>query len=193
MADMTLEQMEKKLEEAGEKLGMALKNAPAEEKERLSSLYAKIKELAAKQAAENNHAIDVSALFAAGIVGDENIKDESLIQAAVDYIDQDLAYCKFRSSKLDEIEKKLEEASEKLGMALTNAPAEEKERLSSLYAKIKELAAQQAAENNHAVDASALFAAGIVGDENIKDESLIKAAVDYIDQDLAYCKFRSGK
>ncbi len=98
MAEVTLEILEKNLETASDKLGLALKNAPANEKEALSSLYDKIKELVAKQEAENGDAVDASALFAAGIVGNENIKDEAVIQAAIEYIDQDLAYCKFRSN-----------------------------------------------------------------------------------------------
>lgn len=99
MTEVTLEQLERNLEDASERLGLALKNAPVEEKKSLSVLYDRIKELVNKQAAENGEALDASALFAAGIVGSENIKDENLIKAAVDYIDQDLAYCKFRSAQ----------------------------------------------------------------------------------------------
>ena len=99
MAEVTLEILEKNLEAASDKLGLALKNASAEEKKQLSSLYDKIKELVAKQEAEHGAAVDASALFAAGIVGSEQIKDEAIIKAAVEYIDQDLAYCKFRSAQ----------------------------------------------------------------------------------------------
>ena len=99
MTEVTLEQLERNLEAASERLGLALKSAPVEEKKSLSALYDKIKDLVNKQAAENGEAVDPSALFAAGIVGNETIKDENLIKAAIDYIDQDLAYCKFRSAQ----------------------------------------------------------------------------------------------
>ena len=99
MSETTIEQMEKQLEEAADKLGMSIKNAPAEEKAVLSSLYESIKEMVAKQKAENGEEVASSALFAAAIIGHSKIKDASVIEAATNYIDQDLAYCRFRAAQ----------------------------------------------------------------------------------------------
>ncbi|MDO5295028.1 MAG: hypothetical protein Q4F00_00080 [bacterium] len=191
MAEITLEQLEKNLEDAGEKLGMSLKNAPEEEKVILTAIYDDIKKMAEKQKAENSEAIDASALFAAAIVGHGQINDAAMIEAAVNYIDQDLAYCKFRS--LERLEKNLEEAADRLGMSLKNAPEAERNILTAIYDDIKKMVEKQKAENCEPVDHSALFAAAIVGHGQINDVEVIDAAVNYIDQDLAYCRCRSGK
>lgn len=191
MSEITLEQLEKNLEEAGEKLGMSLKNAPAEEKAILTAIYDDIKKMVEKQKAENSETVDASALFAAAIVGHGQINDADMIEAAVNYIDQDLAYCKFRS--LERLEKNLEEAADRLGLSIKNAPAGEKEILVAIYSDIKKMVEKQKAENCEPVDHSALFAAAIVGHGQINDIEVIDAAVNYIDQDLAYCRCRSGK
>ena len=85
MSEITLEQLEKNLEEAGEKLGMSLKNAPAEEKAILTAIYDDIKKMVEKQKAENSETVDASALFAAAIVGHGQINDADVIDAAVNY------------------------------------------------------------------------------------------------------------
>lgn len=98
MGEVTLQELESNLEAASERLGLALKNAPADDKKTLSSIYDKIKDLAAKQAAESGESVDASALFAAAVVGSENLTDKEVVEAAINYIDQDLAYCRFRSA-----------------------------------------------------------------------------------------------
>ncbi len=99
MSEVTLDQLEKELEVASDRLGMALKNAPAAEKEFLSSMYDKLAEFVAEQKKKDGKTLDSSAMFAAGIIGSQEINDEELVAAAVNYIDKDLAYCRFRSAK----------------------------------------------------------------------------------------------
>ena len=82
MSDITIEQMEKNLEEAADKLGLSIKDAPAEEKAVLSYLYDSIKEMVAKQKAENGEEVASSALFAAAIIGHSKIKDPKVREAA---------------------------------------------------------------------------------------------------------------
>ena len=185
--------MEKNLEEAADKLGLSIKDAPAEEKAVLSSLYDSIKEMVAKQKAENGEEVASSALFAAAIIGHSKINDPKVREAATNYIDQDLAYCRFRATQIEQLEKKLEEAADKLGLSIKDAPAEEKAVLSSLYDSIKEMVAKQKAENGEEVASSALFAAAIIGHSKINDPKVREAAVSYIDQDLAYCRFRAAQ
>ena len=96
-------------------------------------------------------------------------------------------------AKLAELEAKLEKAGDSMSQALKAASEEERKELSSIYDKIKDLVAQHEAESEAHLDASALFAAAIIANEKIKNADVIKAASDYIDCDLEYCRCRSGK
>lgn len=90
-------------------------------------------------------------------------------------------------------EKNLEAAADNLGKAMQNAPKEEKEILKAVYARVQEFAKVHAAGGGDELDVSAAFAMAIVGNTQVNDEAVIKAAAEYIDQDLEFCRSRNAK
>ena len=173
-------EFEAKLSAAADKLGLAMKAAPEVEREILKSMYADYQRFVD----ENSDKQDVSALFAMGI------KTEDVIKAAVEYIDTDLEYCRWRQKSVcgmeAEFEAKLSAAADKLGLAMKAAPEAEREILKGMYADYQHFVE----ENNDNQDISALFAMGIISHNDIKTEAVIEAAVEYIDTDLEYCRWR---
>ncbi len=88
--------LENALVEAGEKLGLAMQQAPEGEKEVLRTMKARLDEWATTQEAKGEQAIDRSAFFAAGIIAHEQLHSSALIQAATEYIDKDFMFCRSR-------------------------------------------------------------------------------------------------
>lgn len=179
-------EFEAKLSAAADKLGLAMKAAPEAEREILKSMYADYQRFVD----ENSDKQDVSALFAMGIISNNDIKTEDVIKAAVEYIDTDLEYCRWRQKSVcgmeAEFEAKLSAAADKLGLAMKAAPEAEREILRAMYADYQRFVE----ENNDNQDISALFAMGIISHNDIKTEAVIEAAVEYIDTDLEYCRWR---
>jgi hypothetical protein len=86
--------LENALVAAGEKLGLAMQNAPEGEKAVLRTMKARLDEWATAQEAKGEQAIDRSAFFAAGIIAHEQLQSAALIQAATEYIDKDFMFCR---------------------------------------------------------------------------------------------------
>ncbi len=86
---------EKDLINAAIRLGEAAKAGSDEEKAQLRDLYAQVKSFADSQK-EKGIEIDRSAFFAAGIIFHPEISSDTIVQAAIDYVDKDFLFVKER-------------------------------------------------------------------------------------------------
>ncbi|MGM9999038.1 MAG: tRNA pseudouridine(38-40) synthase TruA [Candidatus Bruticola sp.] len=98
-------EFEAKLNAAADKLGLAMKAAPEAEREILKGMYADYQRFVKERPNDN---LDISALFAMGIISHNEIKSEDVIEAAVEYIDTDLEYCRWRQKSMPKAEEKSE-------------------------------------------------------------------------------------
>ncbi|MGM9991565.1 MAG: tRNA pseudouridine(38-40) synthase TruA [Candidatus Bruticola sp.] len=98
-------EFEAKLSAAADKLGLAMKAAPEAEREVLKGMYADYQRFVKERPDDN---LDISALFAMGIISHAEIKSEDIIEAAVEYIDTDLEYCRWRQKSTTKAEEKPE-------------------------------------------------------------------------------------
>jgi tRNA pseudouridine38-40 synthase len=99
-----LDTYEKQLEAVGERMGLMMAKAPDKDKEQLRKMKKEIDDFA-KQAEEKGKFLDRSALFAAAIIATADITDESLKNAAKEYIEVDHLFIK---TQKEEEEKKAE-------------------------------------------------------------------------------------
>jgi hypothetical protein len=90
---MELTAQEKNLIDAGEKLGLAMKEASADEKKILRDMKEQVESFA-KEEEVKGRLLDRSALFAAGIIAHPDIVSEVLIDTAKIYIDMDYLFVK---------------------------------------------------------------------------------------------------
>jgi len=88
---------------------------------------------------------------------------------------------------VNNIEKQLEEAADALGKAMAEASPEVKKILRDMKEQVEKFVVQEAKEGKR-MDASALFAAGIIAHPEILDTRVIGAAKDYIDTDYLFVK-----
>jgi hypothetical protein len=84
---------EKSMEDAGERLGLLMRDVSPDEKEVLRNIKDKVEELA-KDQEKNGRYLDRSAIFAAVIAVDDRIQNEPLIEAAREYLEQDYLFVK---------------------------------------------------------------------------------------------------
>ena len=91
----------------------------------------------------------------------------------------------------DDLEKNLFEANEKLGQVIKDLPQAEKDIVAALYQQVADFAAQQEAKGM-VVDRGAFFAAAIIFHQELNNEELIQAAVNYIEKDYLFVKEKRG-
>lgn len=88
-------EFEVKLGAAADKLGLAMQKASPEEREILKGMYADYKRFIEENPDKPQ---DVSALFAMGIISHNGITSQPVVEAAIEYIDTDLEYCRKRQA-----------------------------------------------------------------------------------------------
>lgn len=83
---------EKDMIEAGERLGRLMAEADDHHKKVLALAHEQLDGFLKEKQAEGKN-LDAAALFAIVIISHPEISDESLIQAAKDYVDKDYLFC----------------------------------------------------------------------------------------------------
>lgn len=92
MSDTNKAEFEKKLEEAGEKFGLMMNKASAEEKAKMKNMMNEINSFVEEEG-KNSKCYDKSALFAAAIIAEPSFPEEIKILAK-EYIEADYLFVK---------------------------------------------------------------------------------------------------